>query len=386
MHLYTVLSRSKVVSLCSYSMSLCNNYNPCFDCFPPSPLSLTRTHTHTHLLTNNAVQQSSYYGLSSMLPRKYSQAVMAGESVAGLVVSINRIITKLAIESERLSSIIFFVISLLFIVVCFFCHIYIQCSPFVKHHTSKCQKRKKNRNQQNEVSSSNGDDIRSESLPPGSEINGAEGIPMSIRRDQKVQDEFQDDYESSGLSDDDKVELIPESVESEPVQKQWRHTLVTALRTRWNVVKQIWKLMVAIFANYFVTLLVFPGLVSEVQYCPIGDWMPIILIAVFNATDFVAKWLALLPCSLKWSSFWLMSASITRSVIVPVILLCIVPSPSSPVIGGVAVIVVAVMFNFVLGVTNGFLGSLPMINVSKEIRKDKDRELAGECVCVCVCV
>lgn len=213
----------------------------------------------------------------------------------------------------------------------------------------------------------------------GAETDGTEGIPMKMRTVQKNQEKFGDDFESSGVSDDDdKVELIPGSVEREPSPKQWSHMLAAGLRTRWNVVKQIWKLMVAIFANYFVTLLVFPGLVSEVQYCPIGDWMPIILIAVFNATDFVAKWLALLPCSLKWSSFWLMVTSIIRIVIVPIILLCIVPSPSSPVIGGVAVVVVAVMFNFVLGVTNGFLGSLPMVNVSKEVRKDKDREMAGE--------
>ena len=144
--------------------------------------------------------------------------------------------------------------------------------------------------------------------------------------------------------------------------------------------KQIWKLMIAIYVNYFVTLLLFPGLVSEVQYCRIGDWMPIILIAVFNVTDFVAKWLALLPCSLKWPSLGLMMASISRFVLVPLLLICIVPSPSSPVIGGGAVVGVAVVFNFLLGLSNGFFGSLPMINVSREVRKDKDRELAGKYV------
>ena len=88
--------------------------------------------------------------------------------------------------------------------------------------------------------------------------------------------------------------------------------------------KQIWMLMIAIFINYFITLLVFPGLVSEVQFCAVGDWMPVILIAVFNVTDFVAKWLTLLPCSNRWTSFRLMLASISRFVLVPLILLCIV--------------------------------------------------------------
>ena len=75
-----------------------------------------------------------------MLPRKYSQAVMAGESVAGLVVSINRIITKSAIKSERISTISFFGISLGFIIFCVGCHCYIRTSPFVKYHMARCRK------------------------------------------------------------------------------------------------------------------------------------------------------------------------------------------------------------------------------------------------------
>ena len=92
------------------------------------------THTHTH-----TVQQSTYYGLAGMLPRRYPQAVMTGESVAGLVVSINRIITKAAFQSERFGAIAFFVISLLFILVCVGCHCFIRMSPFVRYHTARCQ-------------------------------------------------------------------------------------------------------------------------------------------------------------------------------------------------------------------------------------------------------
>lgn len=55
------------------------------------------------------------------------------------------------------------------------------------------------------------------------------------------------------------------------------------------VVRQIWPLIVAVFANDFVTLLLFPGLISEVQYCTIGDWMPVVLITLFNTMDLVAK-------------------------------------------------------------------------------------------------
>ena len=295
--------------------------------------------------------------------------------MAGVVVSFARIITKLAIKTERLSAIIFFVISLLFVLFCFCCHIYIQCSPFVKHHVARCQREKKKTKGTNKEDSNENNELQQmNELQSVSQTNGVS--------ERKPSDP--DEYEFSGLSDDDQVELIPVTEDDNTVsQKTWFKSFVDGLRIRWAIVKQIWKLMIAIYVNYFVTLLLFPGLVSEVQYCRIGDWTPIILIAVFNVTDFVAKWLALLPCSLKWPSLGLMLASISRFSLIPLLLICIVPSPSSPVIGGGAAVGVAVVFNFLLGLSNGFFGSLPMINVSREVRKDKDRELAGKnAVCI----
>lgn len=58
---------------------------------------------------------------------------------------------------------------------------------------------------------------------------------------------------------------------------------------RLGVMAEIWKLLVAVFSSFFITLLVFPGLVSEVQYCAIGDWAPILLVTVFSVTDLITK-------------------------------------------------------------------------------------------------
>ena len=99
-------------------------------------------HSPLTLISSPAVQQSSYYGLSGMLPSKYAQAVMAGESVAGVVVSINRIITKAAIHSERTGAITFFAISLGFVMACVGCQLYILRSPFVRYHIARCEGQK----------------------------------------------------------------------------------------------------------------------------------------------------------------------------------------------------------------------------------------------------
>ena len=77
---------------------------------------------------------------------------------------------------------------------------------------------------------------------------------------------------------------------------------------RLGIVADIWQLLVAVFSTYFVTLLVFPGLVSLVQHCPIGDWAPIVLVTVFNVPDLLAKVMPLLhhvpPPRLSLYSGW----------------------------------------------------------------------------------
>ena len=132
--------------------------------------------------------------------------------------------------------------------------------------------------------------------------------------------------------------------------------------------------MVAIFVNYVITLLIFPGLLSEIRYDPIGDWAPVILITIFNLTDFIAKWAALIK--IRWTSTRLMLVGFLRLILIPLVILCVTPSPCNPVLVA-GVIGWAVVFTSALGLSNGYFGSLPMINVSSEVKREKDRELAG---------
>lgn len=41
--------------------------------------------------------------------------------------------------------------------------------------------------------------------------------------------------------------------------------------------------------GYFVTLCLYPGIVSEIISCEFGSWMPVILMALFNLMDLVGK-------------------------------------------------------------------------------------------------
>uniref|UniRef100_A0A182UJV3 Equilibrative nucleoside transporter 4 n=1 Tax=Anopheles melas TaxID=34690 RepID=A0A182UJV3_9DIPT len=86
------------------------------------------------------IQQSSFYGFASMLPKQYTQAVMAGESLAGFLVSSNRVVTKLLIKSDRASTAIFFLTSTVYIAFSYVLHSITTHSPFVRYYMKACAK------------------------------------------------------------------------------------------------------------------------------------------------------------------------------------------------------------------------------------------------------
>lgn len=58
---------------------------------------------------------------------------------------------------------------------------------------------------------------------------------------------------------------------------------------RYVVARAIWADMLSIAVTYFITLCLFPGLESEIRHCVLGEWLPILVMAVFNLSDFVGK-------------------------------------------------------------------------------------------------
>ena len=59
---------------------------------------------------------------------------MLGESGAGLVVSLLRVVTKVSSHSERTGAIAFFSIAVGYIAFCACCQVFIMRSKFVKYH------------------------------------------------------------------------------------------------------------------------------------------------------------------------------------------------------------------------------------------------------------
>ena len=315
-----------------------------------------------------------------MLPRKYTQAVMAGESIAGVIEITFRAITKAASKSARTGAIIFFSLSLFLVIVCLLCHCYIRTNKMVRFYTSRCQGKAveggRAEGEEGEVKDSGGEgEFEMESqdkqlLPSESEEEGGGELRVSAGSGELVE-------ENGGVG-------VSPLTESNHDSEQRRKTFLPEKKLRdhfkpfTRVVSQIWPLIGAIFTAYFVTLLLFPGLLSEVQDCHLGSWAPIFIIAIFSITDFIAKWLALLP--IEWSPRQLLIASLCRLILIPLVLLCVAPSPTHPVLRSSS-LAWAAIFTFFLGASNGYLGSLPLIVVSGHVKEKKDRELAGMVMC-----
>lgn len=325
------------------------------------------------------VQQSSFYGYTSMLPSRYTQAVMAGESGAGFLVSVNRIITKLIMDNQTLNTLIFFGISAVGVAVCFCLHQVVRKTDFVQFYLTLCRESKK-------ITLEPAEDLGL--MDPTDQIEGSDRNQYGVL---KLNQQSPMESSNAGFSfanpvyepnsattgttykvEDVVIRLRSESsggYTSMGPTKVWSN-IKRGLLARWEVAKSIWHYMLSIGLAYFVTLCLYPGIESEIISCKWGSWMPVILMAVFNASDLIGKILASVPY--EWSRSQLLMFASARVILVPLLLLCATPR-GNPFIPEEAY---PLFFSMLLGLSNGIVGSVPMIQAPSRIA-DEHRELTG---------
>jgi solute carrier family 29 (equilibrative nucleoside transporter) protein 4 len=246
---------------------------------------------------------------------------------AGLAVSIDRIVTKAAFESCKTSALVFFGISLVFNVFCALLFEFVQRTSFVRHHVALCHQPLKEEKYENSI------ELLALNAPSGSPTRQI----VSCKRRQ----------------------------------------IFTKLRNGWHtrmlVSKRLWRLMVTIGLVYFVTLLLFPGLLSEVRGDSFhDDWLPVVLIAAFNLFDFIGKVIS--AWHYEWKENHLVSIGFVRFIFVPLLALCIVPC-YSPAFGSTSAYI-AMSLSALLGITNGYFGCMAMV-LSPSRVEPQLREVAG---------
>lgn len=101
---------------------------------PPNALTQS-LHTTTN---SDAIVQGSIYGLSGQFHPRYVGAVMSGNGVAGITVSLLRVVTKAAVSgpnSANLSAILYFSLSAAVILGCILCYAFVL--EVRAHHPAK---------------------------------------------------------------------------------------------------------------------------------------------------------------------------------------------------------------------------------------------------------
>ncbi|KAG7205436.1 hypothetical protein KM043_007428 [Ampulex compressa] len=337
------------------------------------------------------VQQSSFYGYTSMLPSRYTQAVMAGESVAGFWVSSNRIFTKLLLDDERGNTSMFFILSNMTILLCFILHQMVRKSDFVQFYITLCQERNRITLEPTEdvglmdpldqvgdpakgqygVLKIQTSPMGTESASGSADLNGT-GQYSAFSFSNPV-------YEPSAPSGNPpgsagttyKVEDVVVMGGSYGVQnnKPWSG-IKRGLLARREVAKFIFPYMTSIGVAYFVTLCLYPGIVSEIISCKFDSWMPVILMTAFNTSDLLGKVLTSIPY--EWKRTQLLYFSSARVILIPLFLLCAIPR-GAPILSGEGY---PLLFSWLLGLTNGIVGSVPMIQAPSKV-PEEHRELAG---------
>ncbi|CAG9798124.1 unnamed protein product [Chironomus riparius] len=340
------------------------------------------------------VQQSSFYGFAALLPKKkFTQALMTGESVAGLLVSSNRVITKLLIEDDKISTLIFFLLSIAYVVCSYILHVITIDSPYIRYHLKSCTKIILRPDEEADGSSLYGV-LNLENTPPvtaqshsaptlsfsnpvyelsnptcGGDINiesslirSGESSMVSSRANSAVTATLNQDSLSSPTGNISgtayKVEHI---LAPGPPRLSNLRRIKEGFNDRIKVARSIFPYMICIALAYCVTLSLYPGLESEIISCNLRSWMPVLLMFTFNAADVVGKLLAAVRYS--WSRRQLVLMSTLRALLIPLLLLCVAPR-KNPTIGGE---LPAFMFTIALGLSNGLAGSLPMMLASEKV-------------------
>ncbi|XP_037851120.2 equilibrative nucleoside transporter 4 isoform X3 [Chlorocebus sabaeus] len=321
----------------------------------------------------SAAQQSSFYGYTGMLPKRYTQGVMTGEKqegaatqqalgTAGVMISLSRILTKLLLPDERASTLIFFLVSVALELLCFLLHLLVRRSRFVLFYTTRPRDSRRGR-----PGLSKGSGYRVHHDVAAGDVHFEHPAP-ALAPSGSPKDSPAHEVTGSGGA------YMRFDVPRPRVQHSWP-TFRALLLHRYVVARVIWADMLSIAVTYFITLCLFPGLESEIRHCILGEWLPILIMAVFNLSDFVGKILAALP--VDWRGTHLLACSCLRVVFIPLFILCVYPS-GTPALRHPAW---PCVFSLLMGISNGYFGSVPMILAAGKV-SPKQRELAGNTMTV----
>ena len=323
-----------------------------------------------------SVQQSSFYGYSGMLPPRYVQAVMVGESLSGVLVSINRIVTKFNSPNLQLNTLFFFMTSCILLLLCSFLHQYVKRTSFSLFYTGSVTCRYHSSTTGNGVAGN-----VDENLPDSASDLSSDSKTESQVVQHVITGTVPEGSLGFGALSNDLDQLLePEA------RRRFFPNFAKGFRQRMDIIryKELWVHMCAIMCAYLCTLILFPGFETEVKAT--GDnleylqhkeidvsWVPIVMVTTFNVCDLGGKIMSGFIDAKRANPKLLLHGSLLRFLIVPIFLLCVYPQ-EEPYFNDVRL---PFALTVMLGFSNGYYGSAPMIMAPQTVSTATDREVVG---------
>ncbi|KAL7700319.1 nucleobase transporter (NT4) [Lotmaria passim] len=337
--------------------------------------------------------ENTSYALYGPFPSKYLTGVMIGVPTSGVIVSILQIILLAAMNDSYSSilteSIIYFAVSLGIIFVAGLCVMLLLFNSFARRYVAEFRsERSAWANIYTNVSeepralevaramdSAHPDDAENASKST-SAADGAENLADGIENEPAI-GEVQLRNEPANAGKKLEGGTDSEDGDAEALQAVTGVTSAELLQEvrLWPIVKKIWPMMVACFMTFTVTYLMYPGVMIAVDSD--SAWFTTLVMAVYNFTDLFGRLLSM------WKRLWpprkyIFIGSLVRIIFIPLLVLCakhVIPSQAA-----------AYVFTALMGVSNGFIGTLSMVYSPETpgLSNDAERASAGQLTGVCL--
>jgi solute carrier family 29 (equilibrative nucleoside transporter) protein 4 len=285
--------------------------------------------------------------------------------------SLRSVVTKLLIQDDKISTLIFFLLSIAYVLSSYVLHVITIDSPYIRYHMKSCTKI---------VLRPDEEDIGSyglENTPPASaqshsaptlsfcnpvyDLSNPSGdIESSLIRSGESSTSILTSRTNSNVTATINQESLSSPTTASGTAYKVEHILspgpprLSSFRRiregfeeRIKVARAIFPYIIAIALAYTVTLSIYPGLESEIVSCKLKSWMPVLLMFTFNAADVAGKMLA--AVRYQWSRRQLILMSTLRALLIPLLLLCVAPRKNPTISGELP----AFIFTIALGISNG---------------------------------
>jgi len=289
------------------------------------------------------------YGFAGLLPEIYTQGVMTGQAVAGVTVSLTRILTKYFYpdtdEGIKSGGKVFFIVGALWLVMCAICFSIATRGSFTKHYVNKYKE-----SRQALLDSQNNHFATGESSPAPATGNS----PANFSFRKYLKNNFDGDAPDGTFSKQGTPKLWGSLRASTPINGGAPKR--TRPRTSYRKINhKIYKLGLCGVMVFLATFLPFPGLMVtlESQYKILGNgWFAIVLITEFTVFDTIGRYSAgYTKLGLTKERLWL--PIFLRFLLYPIFLLYYMRLYHNEIVIFVA--------NAVLALSNGFLFTIAMM-------------------------